>query len=121
MFNDHILNQRLKEWDEPPYMPVIKVMGMGGGGSNAVDRMIHFGLSGVDFIIANTDAQAMSFSQAMAFLRAAIAAVSSSSRSVWKIGVSTTHGQSTDTEIPSLARSLRRTSEKPTTAYLLVQ
>jgi cell division protein FtsZ len=64
MFNDHILNQRLKEWEEPPYMPVIKVMGMGGGGSNAVDRMIHFGLSGVDFIIANTDAQAMAFSQA---------------------------------------------------------
>jgi len=28
-----------------PYIPVIKVMGLGGGGSNAVDRMIHFGLS----------------------------------------------------------------------------
>jgi len=64
MFDDHILNQRLKEWEGPPYMPVIKVLGMGGGGSNAVDRMIHFGLSGVDFIIANTDAQAMAFSQA---------------------------------------------------------
>jgi len=64
MFNDNIIDQRLKEWDEPVYMPVIKVMGMGGGGSNAVDRMIHFDLSGVDFIIANTDAQAMAFSQA---------------------------------------------------------
>lgn len=64
MFNDHILDQRLKEWEEPPYLPVIKVMGLGGGGSNAIDRMIHFGLTGVDFIIANTDAQAMAFSQA---------------------------------------------------------
>jgi len=64
MFNEHILDQRLKEWDHPPYMPVIKVMGLGGGGSNAVDRMIQFGLSGVDFIIANTDAQAMAFSEA---------------------------------------------------------
>jgi cell division protein FtsZ len=64
MFNENIIDQRLKEWDQPVYMPVIKVMGLGGGGSNAVDRMIHFGLSGVDFIIANTDAQAMAFSQA---------------------------------------------------------
>ena len=65
MLNEHILDQRLRDWGEnPPYMPVIKVMGMGGGGSNAVDRMIHFGLSGVEFIIANTDSQAMAFSQA---------------------------------------------------------
>ena len=47
-----------------PYTPVIKVMGMGGGGSNAVDRMIDFGLSGVDFIVANTDRQALENSQA---------------------------------------------------------
>ncbi len=65
MLNEHILDQRLRDWGEnPPYMPVIKVMGLGGGGSNAVDRMIHFGLSGVEFIIANTDSQAMAFSQA---------------------------------------------------------
>jgi cell division protein FtsZ len=64
MFNDFILDQRLKDWENPPYMPVIKVMGLGGGGSNAIDRMIQFGLSGVEFIIANTDAQAMAFSQA---------------------------------------------------------
>lgn len=47
-----------------PYVPVIKVMGLGGGGSNAVDRMIDFGLSGVDFIVANTDRQALQRSQA---------------------------------------------------------
>lgn len=65
MFNEGLLDQRLREWgEEPPYMPVIKVMGLGGGGSNAVDRMIDFGLYGVDFIIANTDRQAMAFSQA---------------------------------------------------------
>ena len=64
MFNDDLLDQRLRDWEDSPYMPVIKVMGLGGGGSNAVDRMIHFGLSGVEFIIANTDRQAMAFSHA---------------------------------------------------------
>ncbi|GAA3403961.1 cell division protein FtsZ [Paenibacillus hodogayensis] len=37
----------------------IKVIGVGGGGSNAVNRMIEFGLKGVEFITANTDAQAL--------------------------------------------------------------
>lgn len=64
MFNEQVYDQRLRDWEDPPYIPVIKVMGLGGGGSNAVDRMIHFGLSGVEFIIANTDRQAMAFSQA---------------------------------------------------------
>jgi cell division protein FtsZ len=39
--------------------PVIKVVGLGGGGGNAVDRMIELGLSGVDFISANTDYQVL--------------------------------------------------------------
>ena len=39
--------------------PVLKVIGLGGGGSNAVNRMIEFGLTGVDFIAANTDKQAL--------------------------------------------------------------
>lgn len=47
-----------------PHMPVIKVMGLGGGGSNAVDRMIDFGIGGVEFIVANTDQQALDLSQA---------------------------------------------------------
>ena len=64
MFNEQVYDQRLRDWEDPPYIPVIKVMGLGGGGSNAVDRMIHFGLSGVEFIVANTDRQAMAFSQA---------------------------------------------------------
>jgi len=64
MFNEQVYDQRLRDWEDPPYIPVIKVMGLGGGGSNAVDRMIHFGLSGVEFIVANTDRQAMAFSEA---------------------------------------------------------
>ncbi|MBT3391325.1 MAG: cell division protein FtsZ [Chloroflexi bacterium] len=44
--------------------PVIKVLGMGGGGSNAVDRMLELGLRGVDFVVANTDQQALLRSEA---------------------------------------------------------
>jgi cell division protein FtsZ len=42
----------------------IKVIGVGGGGSNAVDRMIEVGLGGVEFICANTDMQALARSAA---------------------------------------------------------
>ncbi|MBN2223854.1 MAG: cell division protein FtsZ [Deltaproteobacteria bacterium] len=42
----------------------IKVIGVGGGGGNAVDNMIEMGLAGVDFICANTDAQALAASKA---------------------------------------------------------
>jgi len=42
----------------------IKVIGVGGGGSNAVNRMIAEGLTGVEFIAVNTDAQALQLSQA---------------------------------------------------------
>jgi len=41
----------------------IKVIGVGGGGNNAVNRMIHAGLRGVEFIAVNTDAQALYLSQ----------------------------------------------------------
>ncbi len=44
--------------------PVLKVIGLGGGGQNAVDRMIELGLEGVDFIAANSDAQVLRNSQA---------------------------------------------------------
>jgi cell division protein FtsZ len=40
-------------------LPVLKVIGLGGGGQNTVDRMIELGLSGIDFIAANTDAQVL--------------------------------------------------------------
>ena len=42
----------------------ITVIGVGGGGTNAVDNMIALGLQGVDFVVANTDAQQLQFSRA---------------------------------------------------------
>ena len=41
------------------YLAVIKVVGVGGGGTNAVNRMVDAGLKGVEFIAVNTDAQAL--------------------------------------------------------------
>ena len=46
------------------YLAVIKVVGVGGGGTNAVNRMIDAGLSGVEFIATNTDAQALQMTDA---------------------------------------------------------
>jgi cell division protein FtsZ len=46
------------------YLAVIKVVGIGGGGCNAVNRMIDAGLKGVEFITINTDAQALLMSDA---------------------------------------------------------
>ena len=46
------------------YLAVIKVIGVGGGGVNAVNRMIDAGLKGVEFIAVNTDAQALLMSDA---------------------------------------------------------
>jgi cell division protein FtsZ len=46
------------------YLAVIKVVGVGGGGVNAVNRMIDLGLRGVEFIAINTDAQALLMSDA---------------------------------------------------------
>ena len=42
----------------------IKVIGVGGGGSNAVNRMVEVGLGGVEFIVANTDVQALDYNKA---------------------------------------------------------
>ncbi len=39
--------------------PILKILGLGGGGCNAINRMIEFGIHGVDFIAANTDSQVL--------------------------------------------------------------
>src|SRR5271155_5456104 len=55
---------RIQYHDEVPHGARIKVIGVGGGGGNAVNRMISARLEGVEFIVANTDRQALQLSQA---------------------------------------------------------
>lgn len=55
---------RIQFHDEVPHGARIKVIGVGGGGGNAVNRMISAKLEGVEFITANTDVQALRLSQA---------------------------------------------------------
>ena len=47
----------------PDNVVTIKVIGVGGGGNNVVNRMVKSGTKGVDFIAVNTDKQALSVSQ----------------------------------------------------------
>src|ERR1700750_3214952 len=54
----------LGEMDTGSYLAVIKVVGVGGGGTNAVNRMLDAGLKGVEFISVNTDAQALQMTDA---------------------------------------------------------
>ena len=46
-------------YDEDQLTAKIKVIGVGGGGGNAVNRMIQAGIKGIEFLVANTDVQAM--------------------------------------------------------------
>ena len=55
---------RFSYQEEPRSGARLKVIGIGGGGCNAVNRMIHAGLEGVEFIVANTDLQALQLSHA---------------------------------------------------------
>ena len=50
--------------ETPPPAAKIKVIGLGGGGGNAVSRMISAHFTGADFIVANTDSQALRASPA---------------------------------------------------------
>ncbi|MBQ6668434.1 MAG: hypothetical protein IJM72_00025, partial [Deltaproteobacteria bacterium] len=56
--------QNLFENSTKERLHVIKVVGVGGGGGNAINTMIESGMTGVDFIAANTDAQALRTSKA---------------------------------------------------------
>lgn len=55
---------RIQYHDDMPHGARIKVIGVGGGGNNAVNRMIQAGVEGVEFIAANTDVQALKTSMA---------------------------------------------------------
>ena len=57
--------------DQPsdPSFARIKVIGVGGGGSNAVNRMIDEGIQGVEFIVVNTDSQALTLTKAPTHVR----------------------------------------------------
>jgi cell division protein FtsZ len=59
----------MQTMNHPESFACIKVVGVGGGGCNAVDRMIEEGLQGVDFIAVNTDAQALMLSKAQTRVR----------------------------------------------------
>ena len=54
----------MHETETNNYLAVIKVVGVGGGGTNAVNRMIEEGIRGVEFVAINTDAQALAISDA---------------------------------------------------------
>src|SRR5271165_1764120 len=62
--NEAPMTINLKIPDIRELKPRITVLGVGGAGGNAVNNMIASGLEGVDFIVANTDAQALSQSRA---------------------------------------------------------
>lgn len=57
-------NTNISSNPSPAGLPKLKVVGLGGGGSNAVNRMIELGIQGVEFIVANTDQQALASSLA---------------------------------------------------------
>ena len=58
------LNLTVPAHSHTDFTPRITVIGVGGGGTNAVDNMIASGLQGVDFVVANTDAQQLAHSRA---------------------------------------------------------
>ena len=63
----------LQKPDITELKPRITVFGVGGGGGNAVNNMINSGLDGVDFVVANTDAQALTMSKAERLIQMGVA------------------------------------------------
>ena len=63
------MTMKFELMDLDPQNAVIKVIGVGGGGNNAVNHMLHANIEGVDFICANTDAQALKSSDVRTVLQ----------------------------------------------------
>ena len=63
----------LQKPDITELKPRITVFGVGGGGGNAVNNMITSGLDGVEFVVANTDAQALTMSKAERLVQMGVA------------------------------------------------
>jgi cell division protein FtsZ len=68
------MNVNLKKLDIAELRPRITIFGVGGAGGNAVNNMINAGLQGVDFVVANTDAQALMMSRAERIIQMGLAA-----------------------------------------------
>jgi cell division protein FtsZ len=68
------LSANLKRLDTSELKPRITVFGVGGAGGNAVNNMINAGLQGVDFVVANTDAQALTMSRAERIIQMGVTA-----------------------------------------------
>jgi cell division protein FtsZ len=66
------LNLTVPQQAYTDFTPRITVIGVGGGGTNAVDNMIALNLQGVDFVVANTDAQQLMHSRADQRIRLAV-------------------------------------------------
>lgn len=60
--NNNNQSEEAMKFELPEYSSIIKVIGVGGGGSNAVNHMYKFGIKGVDFLVCNTDKQALDLS-----------------------------------------------------------
>jgi hypothetical protein len=63
----------LKKLDIGELRPRITIFGVGGAGGNAINNMINAGLQGVDFVVANTDAQALTTSRAERVIQMGVA------------------------------------------------
>lgn len=60
--HNNIKSEEAMKFELPEYSSIIKVIGVGGGGSNAVNHMYKLGIKGVDFLVCNTDKQALDLS-----------------------------------------------------------
>ena len=80
------------------YLPVIKVIGVGGGGGNAVNRMIKMDVKNVEFISINTDEHVLRFSQANQKIQ---------------IGEKATRGKALFSTLPPVSRQRLQTMSNP--------